>query len=63
MKGTSMLPREIEQLKQQLQQVRRASLLATRENDYVRIARLTTEAARLNRAIMEAEGQLMLEEA
>ncbi|MEW6161515.1 MAG: hypothetical protein AB1813_29140 [Verrucomicrobiota bacterium] len=58
-----MLPREIEQLKQQLQQVRRASLLATRENDYVRIARLTTEAARLNRAIMEAEGQLMLEEA
>jgi hypothetical protein len=44
-------PDEVQQLKEQLQRVRQQSLSAARQNDFRSIARLTAEAARLNRAI------------
>ncbi len=48
--------RDLEKLKEQLQRVRRASLLATQRGDFRTVARLTTEAAQLNKGIQEAEG-------
>lgn len=45
----------IENLKQQLQEVRQQSLTATRAGDFRKIAKLTADAARLNKAIMDAE--------
>ena len=42
---------EVQQLKTQLIQVRQQSLAASRQNDFRTVARLTSEAARLNRAI------------
>jgi len=53
-------PEALEELKQQLQQVRRASLMATRQGDYMKMARLTAEAAVLNKAIVEAEGLVVV---
>jgi hypothetical protein len=47
---------EIESLKQTLQRVRKDSLQATREGDFRKVARLTAEAAGLNKAILEAQG-------
>lgn len=43
-------------LKRDLQQVRTQSLEATRKGDFMRVARLTAQAAQLNREIMECEG-------
>ncbi len=45
----------IEELKLQLQQVRKDSLAAVRRNDFRTVARLTGEAARINRAIHAGE--------
>jgi hypothetical protein len=50
------MPIDIDTLKQQLQQVRRDSLLSTRQDDFRRVARLTAQAADLNKAIIEAQG-------
>lgn len=47
----------INALKRELQQVRNQSLEATRRGDFMRVARLTSQAAQLNRAIIEAEGK------
>ncbi len=55
------IPADIELLRHELQQVRRASLLATRQGDFRKVAKLTTQAADLNKAIIEAQG-LLLEE-
>lgn len=46
---------EIQQLKQQLQRVRQQSLLASRQDDFRTVARLTAEASQLNRAIQSRE--------
>jgi hypothetical protein len=46
---------EVQELKQQLQRVRQQSLLASRQNDFRGVARLTAEAAQLNRAIQTRE--------
>ena len=48
-------PEEIQYLKEQLQHVRQLSLAASRQNDFRAVARLTAEAARLNRAIHTQE--------
>jgi hypothetical protein len=48
----------INQLKEELKQVRHLSLAASRKGDFMRVARCTSQAAQLNRAIMEAENQL-----
>ncbi len=47
---------ELVQLNQELQQVRQQSLTASRRGDFRAVARLTCEAARLNRLILTAEG-------
>ncbi|MHC1768659.1 MAG: hypothetical protein AB9869_30995 [Verrucomicrobiia bacterium] len=47
---------ELAQFTQELQQVRQDSLAATRRGDFRAVARLTGEAARLNRLILAAEG-------
>ena len=45
-------------MKRELQEVRQASLKATRDGDFMKVARLTAQAAQLNRAIMDAEGHM-----
>lgn len=52
-------PELITSLKRELDQVRRQSLLATRQGDFMKVARLTTAAAKLNKSIMDAEGELL----
>jgi hypothetical protein len=51
--------RDLAKLKQKLQQVRRASLVATQRGDYRATGKLTCEAAQLNRTIQEAEGLIL----
>ena len=46
---------QLDNVKAELQQVRRQSLAASRQNDFRTVARLTAEAARLNRAIHTQE--------
>jgi hypothetical protein len=45
----------IKALKKKLQENRQASLDATRQGDFLKVARLTTQSAQINRQIMEAE--------
>lgn len=52
-------PELIDNLRRELQHVRQASLQATRTGDFMRVARLTATAARINKSIMDAEGQLL----
>lgn len=52
-------PDTINSLKSELQKVRQQSLLATRQGDFMKVARLTTVAAQLNKSIMDAEGELL----
>jgi hypothetical protein len=51
--------RDLEALKEQLQQVRRASLAASQRGDFRAVGRLTCQAAQLNRSIQEAEGMIL----
>ena len=44
-------------LKRNLQEIRRQSLDATRQGDFMKVARLTAKAAQINREIMDAEGR------
>ena len=52
-------PELISTLKRELQHVRQQSLQATRQGDFMTVARLTAQAARLNKSIMDAEGELL----
>jgi hypothetical protein len=52
-------PEFITSLKRELDQVRRQSLQATRQGDFMKVARLTTVAAQINKSIMDAEGELL----
>jgi hypothetical protein len=52
-------PELITSLKRELQQIRQASLQATRQGDFMKVARLTTVAAQINKSIMDAEGELL----
>ena len=56
---TKISPELIESLRRELQHVRQASLAATRTGDFMKVARLTATAAKINKSIMDAEGQLM----
>lgn len=56
---TKVSPELIETLKKELQHVRQASLQATRTGDFMKVARLTATAAKINKSIMDAEGQLL----
>ena len=46
---------EVQELKTQLSHVQQQSLAASRQNDFRTVARLTSQAARLNRAIHSQE--------
>jgi hypothetical protein len=50
---------ELDKLRMQLRSVRKASLLATQRGDFRTVAKLTCEAATLNRNIQQTEGQLL----
>ena len=52
-------PEIITSLKRELHHIRQQSLMATRQGDFMKVARLTAHAARLNKSIMDAEGQLL----
>jgi hypothetical protein len=45
-------------LKRSLQEIRRQSLEATRQGDFMRVARLTAKAAQVNKEIMDVEGRV-----
>ena len=59
MTTAKITPELITSLKRELQQIRQASLQATRQGDFMKVARLTTAAASLNKSIMDAEGELL----
>ena len=59
MTTSKITPELISNLKRELQQVRQQSLQATRTGDFMRVARLTAVAARINKSIMDAEGEMM----
>lgn len=49
---------QIEALKQELQEVRRKSLEASRQGDYRKVATLTLVASRINQSVLDAEARL-----
>lgn len=57
--SNKVTPQTIENLRNELTQIRKASLHATRNGDFMRVARLTTQAARINKSIMDAESQML----
>jgi hypothetical protein len=59
--SSKITPQTIENLRNELTQVRKQSLHATRMGDFMKVARLTTQAARINKSIMDAESQLLAE--
>jgi hypothetical protein len=61
MKSHRIHPLIIHDWKQNLLKVRKASLQATRDGDFLKVARLTWQAGRLNKAIMRAEGQIEID--
>jgi hypothetical protein len=59
MTTAKITPELITSMKRELQQIRQASLQATRQGDFMKVARLTTVAAKINKSIMDAEGELL----
>jgi hypothetical protein len=59
--SSKVTPQLIENLRNELTQIRKQSLHATRNGDFMKVARLTTQAARINKSIMDAESQLLAE--
>jgi hypothetical protein len=52
-------PEKVQSLRNELTQIRQASLHASRNGDFMRVARLTPRAAQINKAIMDAEAQIL----
>lgn len=52
-------PQHIASMRSNLSEVRQASMKATRNGDFMRVARLSVEAARINKSISDAEGELL----
>ena len=59
MTTAKITPELITTMRRELQQVRQQSLLATRQGDFMKVARLTAVAAKINKSIMDAEGELL----
>jgi hypothetical protein len=57
--SSKVTPEKIESLRNELNQVRRASLHASRIGDFMKVARLTPRTAQINKAIMDAEAQMI----
>ena len=56
MKQNKAAQAQAENLKRELGEVRRASLVATRRGDFMRVARLNSQAQGLSKALAENEG-------
>ena len=56
MKQSKAAQAQAESLKRELEEVRRASLVATRRGDFMRVARLNSQARGLSKALAETEG-------
>jgi hypothetical protein len=54
------ITRQREYLSNELSSIRQASLKASRNNDFRNVARLTLEAARINKAISDADAEAVL---
>jgi hypothetical protein len=52
-------PEKILSMRSELSAVRQASLRASRVGDFMRVARLGTQAAQINKSIGDAEDQLL----
>jgi hypothetical protein len=61
MKSNKAAQAHMENLKRELEEVRRASLAATRRGDFMRVARLNSQAQGLSRALAEAEGIISID--
>jgi hypothetical protein len=57
MNDLARLAQERESLTQELAKIRRSSMQASERRDFRTVARLTLEAARLNRAILETQAK------
>jgi hypothetical protein len=57
--SSKITPERVQSLRNELNQIRQASLHATRNGDFMRVARLTPKAAQINKAIMDAEAQML----
>lgn len=49
---------QVRTLRKELAEVRECSLAATRAGDFMKVAMLTAQAARLNKAIMDGEAEI-----
>jgi hypothetical protein len=56
MKQNKAAQAQAENLRRELGEVRRASLAATRRGDFMRVARLNSQAQGLSKALAETEG-------
>lgn len=56
MKQNKAAQAQAESLRRELEEVRRASLVATRRGDFMRVARLNSQAQGLSKALAETEG-------
>jgi hypothetical protein len=61
MKSNKAAQAHLENLKRELQEVRRASLSATRRGDFMRVARLNSQAQGLSKSLAEAEGIISID--
>jgi hypothetical protein len=57
--NSKITPEKIQSLRNELSHVRQASLHATRNGDFMRVARLTPKAAQINKAILDGEAQML----
>ncbi len=55
---SKITPETITGLRNSLSHIRQASLTASRQNDFMKVARLTAQAAQINKSIMDAQCQL-----
>ena len=61
MKSNKAAQAHVENLKRELEEVRRASLVATRRGDYMRVARLNSQAAGLSKELAQSEGIISID--
>ena len=61
MKSNKAAQAHVENLKRELGEVRRASLNATRRGDYMRVAKLNSQAAGLSKSLAEADGIIAID--
>ena len=61
MKQNKAAEAHVENLKRELGEIRRASLIATRNGDFMRVARLSSQAQGLSKSLAQAEGVISID--